>query len=65
MQHPRTNTGSSSSHWGKKEQNVSVHVPLMTGTVMSHNPGIPSSEGNPSSYVQADGSNNISSVLSG
>ena len=44
---------------------MSVHVPLMIGSVLSHNPGIPASEGNPASYVQADDSNNMSSVLSG
>ena len=65
MQHPRTDTGSSGSHWGKKEQTVSVKVSLMTGTVLSHNPRIPAFEGNSASYVQANGSNNMSSVLSG
>ena len=65
MQHPVTDTSSSGPHWGKKEQTMFVHVPLMTGIVLSHNPGIPAFEGNPASYVQADGSNNISSVLSG
>ena len=64
MQHPRTDTGFSGPHWGKKEQIVSVHVPLMIETVLSHNSRIPASEGNPTSYVQADGSNNMSSVLS-
>ena len=65
MQHPGIGTGSSGPHWGKKEQTMSVHVPLMTRTVMYHNPGIPVSEGNPASYVQVDGSNNMSSVLFG
>ena len=44
---------------------MSVHVPLMTGTMLSHNPRIPTFEGNPASYVEADGSNNMSSVMSG
>ena len=48
---------------GEKEQTVSVHVPLMTGTVPSQNPRILASKGNPASYVQVDGSNNMSSVL--
>ena len=65
MQHLRTDTGSSGPHWGKKEQTVSMHVPLMTETVLSHNLGIPAFEGNPASYVQADYSNNMPSVLSG
>ena len=39
MQHPVTDTSSSGPHWGKKEQTMFVHVPLMTGIVLSHNPG--------------------------
>ena len=65
MQHPRTDTGSSGPHWGKKEQTIFVHVPLMIGIVLSYNLRILASEGNPALYVQADGSNKISSVLSG
>ena len=63
MQHPETDVGSSGPHWGVKEQIVSVLVPLMTRTVPSQNPGICAFEGNPASYVQADGSNNMSSIL--
>ena len=44
---------------------MSAHVPLTTGAVVSHNSGIPASEGNPASYVQVDGSNNMSSAPSG
>ena len=44
---------------------MSVHIPLMTGTVLPHNPGILASRGNPASYVYANGSNNMSYVLSG
>ena len=44
---------------------MSVHDPLMIGTVLSHNPRILASEGNPASYVQANGSNNMSLVMSG
>ena len=65
MQHPKTNTGSSVPHWGEKEQIVFVHVPLMTGIVSSQNSGILASEGNLASYVQTDGSNNMSSVVTG
>ena len=47
MQHLGTDIGSFGPYWGKKEQTVSVHVPLMTETVVSHNFGVPTSEGNP------------------
>ena len=65
MQHPETDASSSGSHWGEKEQTVSTPIPLMTGTALSQNLGILASEGNPASYVQADGNNNMSSVLTG
>ena len=61
MQLPETDTGPSGPHLGEKEQTVSMLVPLMTRTSLSHNSGIPASEGNPSSYVQAASNNNISS----
>ena len=51
LQHLRTDTSSSGPRWGKKEQTMSVHVPLTIGIVLSHNPGIPAFEGNPASYV--------------
>ena len=63
MQHPGTDTGSSGPHWGKKEHTVSVSVPLMTGTTLSQNLRILASKGNPVSYVQDDGNNNMSYVL--
>ena len=63
MQHPGTDTDSFGPHWGKKEHTVSMHVPPMTGTKVSHSPKIPASTGNPASYVQADGNGNMSSVL--
>ena len=44
---------------------MSECVPLMTRTEVSHNPGILASVGNPVSYVQADGNDNMSSVLTG
>ena len=43
---------------------MSALVPLMTGTEVSHSPGIFASKGNLASHVQADGKNNISSALS-
>ena len=41
---------------------MSVHVPQMTGTVVSLDPGIPASEGNPVSNVSASGNGNMSSI---
>ena len=65
MLHLGTDIGSSGACWGKKEHTASVHVPLMTETMPSQNPGILASEGNPASYVQADGNGNMSLVLTG
>ena len=42
---------------------MSAPVPLMTGSALPRNPGIPAYEGNPVSYVQAVGRNNISPAL--
>ena len=42
---------------------MSAPVPLITGTVLSYNSGILSSEGNPVSHVRADGNENMSAVL--
>ena len=47
MQHLRTDTGPSGLYWGEKEQTVYVPVPLMTGTVLSHNSGISDFVDNP------------------
>ena len=63
--HSEADIGSFGPHWGKKEHTVFVHVPLMTGTKVSRSLGILASEGNHVSYVQADGSENMSSVLTG
>ena len=63
MQHPGTYTGPFGLQWGEKEQTVSAPVPLMTRTVLSQNPGILASEGNPASHVRADGNGNKSAVL--
>ena len=52
MQHLGTDTGSSGPHWGEKEHNGSMHVPLMTGTEASHGPEILASKGNPTSHAQ-------------
>ena len=53
------------SWWGKEEQTMSIYIPPMTGTEVSHNSGIPVSEDNPASGVQVDGNGNISPALSG
>ena len=44
MQCPGTNTSSPDPWWGREEQTESVHVPLMIGTGVSHNSGIPAAE---------------------
>ena len=50
MHHPETETDTDTSSPGpyrdKENPNVFVHVPLMTGLTVSHNPGIPASKGN-------------------
>ena len=43
---------------------MSVHVPLMIGTEVSHNPRILASVGNPISCVRAGGSDSMSSAPS-
>ena len=65
MQHPETDTGSPGPYWDKENATVFVHVPLMIGTTVSHNLGIPAFEGNSVSCVHADGNRNMSSALSG
>ena len=64
-QHSVTETGSSDSYQGEKEQTVSVLVPLITETALAQNPRIPTFVGNPASYVQADSNRNMSLVLVG
>ena len=49
-----TETGSSDMYLAVEECIVSSSVLLLTGTVLSQNPGIPVSGGNPSSCVRAD-----------
>ena len=63
--HPGTDIGSPRPCWGKERQTVSMHVPLMIGTEVSHKPRIPASVGNPVSCVQADGSDSMPSASSG
>ena len=65
MQYPETSTGPLGPHWSEKEQIVFTLVPLMSGTKVSHNHGIPASAGNLNlvSYIRADGNGNMSSVL--
>ena len=63
MQSPGTNIGSHGPLWGREEQTKSMKVPLIIGTGMSHNSGIPTSEGNPISSVWAGGNRNMFSTL--
>ena len=42
---------------------MSTPVLLMTGTMLSQNPGILAFEGNSTSHVRADGNGNMSAVL--
>ena len=65
MHHLGTDIGSLGPCQHEEEQIVSVHVLLMTRTVMSHNSGILASEGNSVSFVQADDNRNMSSALDG
>ena len=64
-QHPMTDTGSSDPDRGKKEQTVSMSVPVMTETVVSQHSGIPASGGNPVSSFQASDRDSLSSAPSG
>ena len=63
MQHLATNTFSPSPWWGKEEQTAFVYIPLMIGTEVSHNYGIPTSVDTPASSVQANGNGNMSPTL--
>ena len=63
MWHPGTDTGSFDPYYGVEKQTVSAPVPQLTGTAPSPNLGIPASEDNHVSHVQAIGRNNISSAL--
>ena len=59
---PETETGLSGPYRAVEERIVSSHVLLLTGTVLSQNPGIPVSRGNPSSCVQAADNDSTPSV---
>ena len=63
MQYPAIDTVSPGPWWGKEDQTSLVYVPLMTRTEVSHNFGIPASEDNPSSSVQADDNGNMAPAL--
>ena len=65
MQHPGTDTAFLGPWQGNEEQTASVHVPLMTVIVVSHNSGILASKGNPVSSVQAGGTGNTRFALTG
>ena len=61
--HSANETGSFDPYRGENEQTVSVHVPPMFGTTVSHIFGISTFVGNLASSVQASDSRNISSAL--
>ena len=63
--HLEIDTDSPGLYWVKERQIVSMHVPLMIGIEVSHNPGISASMGNHISCVQAGGSDSMSSAPSG
>ena len=63
MQHLGTDTVFLDPWLGKEEQIASMHAPLMTVTVVSHNSGIHPSRGNPVSSVKAGGTGNTLSAL--
>ena len=65
MKHPEIDTSLLGPHLGEKEQTMSAHVPLMIGTVMSHNFGIPAPVDNSISCAQDDGNGSMSSTPSG
>ena len=62
MQLLETETGLSGLYRAVKEHTVSSLVLPLTGTVLSQNPGIPVSRGNPSSCVQAADNGSTPSV---
>ena len=65
MQRLGADTGSLGPWWGREEQTDFMNVPLMPGIRVSHNSGIPSSKGNPVSFVQAGGNRNMTSAMTG
>ena len=65
MQCLGTDTGFPGPCWGREEQTESMNVPQMTGIEVSHNFGIPVSEGNPILCVQASDHSNMPFVVDG
>ena len=63
MQHPVTDTSSPGPCSGKEKQTVSVYIPLMIRTKVSHNSKITASTGNPVSSVQAGDNGNMFPIL--
>ena len=53
------------THTGMWRNKLSATVPLITRTASAQNPGIHTSVGNPTSYVQADGNRSMSSAPAG
>ena len=62
MQLPETDADSSGLYQAIEEYTVSSPILPLTGTVLSRNPGIPVSRGNPSSYVQAASNDSTASA---
>ena len=62
MQLPETETGSPGPYWEMEEHTFSVPIPQLTGTVLSRNPRILVSRGNPSSYVRDAGNGSTPSA---
>ena len=62
MQLPETETCSSSLYRAVEEYTVSSPILLLIETVLSQNPGIPVSRGNPFSYVRAAGNDSTPSA---
>ena len=65
MRHPGTDNFFLGPWHGREEQIASVHAPLMTRTMVSHNYRIPTSKGNPISSVLDGGTGNTLSALAG
>ena len=65
MQFPTIDIVSHGPWWGQEEQIASVYVPLMIGTEVSYDYGIPTFKDNPPSSVQVDGNGNTALALAG
>ena len=59
---PEADTCSLGLCLGKEEHTESAHVPLMIGTMVSHDPETPVSADSSASCAPADGSGNMSSA---